>query len=269
MEVTARAIKKTIKYAARFGVRLSRKEIEERLLGAKAIKREKVSLELMKEKWQKKVRINEGGSRWKEEKMAVARKVAQKIGREVDEVILIGVTGSVAAGYPKKEDDIDLMIICKRDSMWYCRYRVRRLLALEKIPFRKYGRAEKGNEICINLWLDEIGMEIPEERRNIQTAVDLVLMKPVWQKERTYERWLKANNWAKKFVASPLKNKRKRINTEARVAAGTQKIDKKLANWLLFVLQYIYMRPKMRGELVGFHQAFFTKERKVNSIIRI
>lgn len=32
---------------------------------------------------------------------------------------------------------------------------------------------------------------------------------------------------------------------------------KKLINYVLFVVQYLYMRPKMRGEMVNLRQAFF------------
>jgi len=53
------------------------------------------------------------------------------------------------------------------------------------------------------MWLDESVLELPRNRQNLRNAVDMILMKKVYDKNNTYLKFLKANKWAKKYVATP------------------------------------------------------------------
>jgi len=80
---------------------------------------------------------------------------------------------------------------------------VRLFVLINHIPHRKYGKPERKDEFCFNMWLDEVALELPKNRQNLRNAVDMILMKKVFDKNDTYLKFLKANKWAKKFVATP------------------------------------------------------------------
>lgn len=183
-------IKKTILYAKKYGCDLTWEEVKERLIGKEVYKRLEVRDQFKKE--------NE--NKYWEEKMEIAEDFCDKYLSKIDDILMVGVTGSVASKYPKENDDIDLMIITKKDSLWLTRFRVFIIFWRYKIPHRT-----NKNDICINLWLED--MKIPSIKQNLKNAVDLVLMRPILDKEDTYKKFLIKNNWVKKYVAIPYDKK--------------------------------------------------------------
>lgn len=183
--------------------------------------------------------------------------MADKIGKIFDEIIFIGVTGSVAAGHPENNSDIDLMIICKKNSLWRCRLKLRWYIWKNDIPHRKYGQKEKKDDFCFNLWLDESELEIPKGKQNLKNAVDLILMMPLLNKEQTYERFVMKNKWAKKYVRNGYE-----IISKG-TANNTGKADKRYSavssifNYLAYYPQLIWIRSKSRNPWISCHKAFF------------
>ncbi|MCX6726665.1 MAG: hypothetical protein NTY75_02495 [Candidatus Shapirobacteria bacterium] len=233
------AIKATIDYASKYGCDLTWEEIKERLISKKIY-----NLKILNYKFKK-----ENNNKFWKEKMKLAKEFTDKYLAKIDDILMVGVTGSLASKYPQKNDDIDLMIITRKDSLWLTRFKVFLIFWKFKIPHRT-----NNNDICINLWLEE--MRIPLIKQNLRNAVDLVLMRPILNKQDTYKKFLLKNKWAKKYVASPYLKK----NADFEL----QTLDKNKQNWVkwvinrcLYSIQYLYMRPKMKGELVNLRQAFF------------
>ena len=179
----------TVNYAKSFGCILNKQQVLERLIG-KTIYRNPSPPSAVSP-------FDKG------DKIKKAKKIAEILGKRFKNILFVGVTGSVAAGFPKENDDIDLFIITKKDTLWVSRFWVRLFVIMNKIPHRKYGKAEHKDEFCFNMWLDELALEIPKNRQLLRNAVDMVLMKKVYDKNDTYLKFLKANKWAKKFVATP------------------------------------------------------------------
>jgi len=177
---------KTIEYAKSYGCILDKRQIYERLIG-KTI-----------------YNLNPSPARSRGNlPLKKGEQLAEMLGKRFKNILFIGVTGSVAAGFPKKNDDIDLFIITKKDTLWTTRFWVRIFVYSKKIPHRKFGRTEQKDEFCFNMWLDESALDLPKNRQNLRNAVDMVLMKKVYDKNSTYLKFLKANKWAKNFVATP------------------------------------------------------------------
>jgi predicted nucleotidyltransferase len=177
---------KTIEYAKSYGCMLSKQQMIERLIGSTNYK-----LQIPRNK------------QAPNHKLQIAQKLAVKLSIKFPNILFIGVTGSVAAEFPKKNDDIDLFIIAKKDTLWITRFWVRIFVYLNKVPHRKFGRKEQKDEFCFNMWLDESALELPNNRQNLRNAVDMILMKKVYDKNNTYLKFIKINKWAKKFVATP------------------------------------------------------------------
>ncbi|HOR01939.1 MAG TPA: nucleotidyltransferase domain-containing protein [Candidatus Woesebacteria bacterium] len=245
------AVKKTIDYAAGFGSHINRKEIGQRLLSAEKFSKKEIDQVLKKIGW-----VNKK-NKWYQDKVEVAKKMAQKIEDEFGEIYFLGISGSVASGHPKKEDDIDMLIITKNNKLWKNRFKLRWWMKKNRLPYRDRLGKRKENCFCFNLWLDESGLKMPLKKQNLRNAIDLILLKPLINKYYVYERFLKENGWVRKYSAPGYdrlikKNKLNKIKIK-KSKGGV------LGNIIYFWPQYWYMKPKITNEKVGLHQAFFHK----------
>ena len=114
---------------------------------------------------------------------------------------------------------------------------------------------EKSDELCFNLWLDNSGLELPKNKQSLQSAMDLILVKPLLNREMTYEKLVETNDWAKKWVATGYS--KLKVYKVYKVHKDGVDYLMSLLNLISFWGQYIYMKPKMRGEVVSLRQAFF------------
>jgi hypothetical protein len=190
------AIKRTINYAKYFESHININEIKNRLISKKVYPERLIENEVSKLNLKNKKNI------WKKIKIVRAKKLAKLIKKDFKDIIFVGVSGSVAAAHPKKNDDIDLLVITKNNTLWKNRFLLRWWIFRNKIPHRKFNQSQLRDQFCFNLWLDENYLEIPKGRQNLKNAVDLILLKPLVNKNYAYERLVLANDWAAKFVAT-------------------------------------------------------------------
>jgi len=243
------ALKETFDYAKRFKSYLNKDEIEKRLISNKVFPKKAIEKEIEK--------IKDKKDRYFESKFTKGEEIAKEIEKYFKDILFLGISGSVASGHPKKNDDIDFLIITRQNKLWRTRLFLRLWIFMEKIPHRKYGKEEKRDEFCFNLWLEESNLLISKNRRTLESAVDLVLLKPLINKNQTYEKFILANDWARKWVATPYENKTKDLRFMIQDLRIGQNIFDKIMNYLYFWPQYWYMKRKIIREEVGLHEAFF------------
>jgi len=245
------AVKKTINYAAGFKSHINKKEVNQRLISAKKFSKKDIDMVLKKMGWRDKK------NKWYQGKVKMIKELAKKIEAEFREIYFLGITGSVASGHPKKNDDIDVMIMTKNNKLWKNRLKLRWWMKQNQLPYRDRLGKRKENCFCFNLWLDESGLKIPVKKQNLRNAVDLILMKPIINKNKSYEKFLKENKWARKYLASGYDQLEKKYNFKKVKMKRFKGGD--MGNKFYFWPQYWYMKPKMTNENVGLHQAFFHK----------
>ena len=120
-------------------------------------------------------------------------------------VQFVGVTGSVAMLCAKKNDDVDLCVVTRKNTLWTTRF----LLVILAKWMGLYGKT-----ICLNLFFDEGDLLIPEKKQNIYIAHEILQMKPIIDKNDTYNRFLYANRWTCSFFPNvQLRASRKIQNT--------------------------------------------------------
>jgi hypothetical protein len=245
-------IKKSIKYARKFRGGLTRRQLFQRLITPKPcsfgnfVKALPVSLRLP--------RCNNG--KYRKEKLEKAKRLALEAAEAITEISFIGVSGSVAAGYPKRNDDIDWLLITENNNMWKCRFKLWRWFKKKRLKHRSYGSQELADAICPNMWLEENYLTIPGEKQNLKSAMDLIMLKPVIDKGNFYRQLLLKNSWAKKYVANGYMEKirRNKRKISERRPVGVSNI---VVNWAMFLVQRWYMATKISKEKVSYHQAFF------------
>lgn len=243
------SVKRTIKYSRKYGGQLTEKQLYERLIGNKIYLREEMS--------NVKFPISNKKNIYLEEKIEKAMKLTKLIEKKFKDILFLGITGSVAAEYPKKNDDIDLIIITKVDRLWLIRLKLRLFIITNKIPHRKFGKKEKKDDFCFNLWLDEKSLKLKKKKQKLKNAVDLILVKPLINRNKTYEKLILANSWAKKWVATGYSEKISNFQVLISKNKPKEKKLDKIVNWVVFWPQFLYMKRRIKNEKVGLHEAFF------------
>jgi len=196
------------------------------------------------------------------EKYQKVKKAAQAIA-QIPQVSFIGLTGNLALGIAQVKDDLDLMIITKPNSLWLTRFKVYCLLKTkgkkEGLSVRKPKSKESSDQLCLNLFLDSTDLALKKSKQNLFAAYQIALIKPLINKNQTFENFLSANYWVLKYLPHaflPQKItllKKKRINP---------------FNHLCFFLQKTYMKGKQSQETVSLTQAFFHPHNKASKIIK-
>lgn len=244
------AIKKTKKYAANYGQILNSKQLYLRL----------ISPEIFEYKEVKKYGKSSNENKEWIKKYLRAKKLIEIHLSKMETILMVGITGSVAAEKSLKNEDIDLLIVTRANELWWTRLYLRFYVWFFRIPHRKYNEAEKKNEFCFNMWLDENNMGIPKEKRGLKNALDLVMMKVVYDKENCYQRFLKKNDWAAEYVATGYKERIKKIKNQRKPSVKT---GRKWLNTILFWIQFEYMKRNRTPKFVEKGRAFFHDEKKV------
>lgn len=175
----------------------------------------------------------------------------------------VWVTGALAAGTAKDDDDLDFLFLTDPDRMWLSRAWVVGIgLLLGKYRSRWRPRRSHKNMWCCNIWLEPGALALPPERRTLYEARELIQAIPVYV--RPGERaslLLEKNRWAEKFVANGFALSRERGQ---RVVSPTgalpvwilSPIDH-LLNLLLQTIQRAIMARRMTREVVESGSAFF------------
>jgi len=247
-------IKKTIEYGEKYGCKLKKEQLFKRLISNKIYKKEEIEKII-----EKKTNFNLNlvkNNYFSKEKIKKAKVLANKISKNFKSILFLGITGSVAADYPKKNDDIDIIIITKINKLWITRLKLRLFIKINNIPHRKFNKKEKKDDFCFNLWLDEKSLEIEKEKQNLKNAMDLILIKPLINKEKTYEKFINANSWVKKWVATGYFELNKKFSF-IKCKKNKNNYLNIVINWLVFWPQFWYMKRRIKKEKIGLHKAFF------------
>lgn len=138
------------------------------------------------------------------EKMKFAR-TAARIFSFIPTVLGVFVTGGLAVGNVKQDDDIDFMIVTKQNWLWTTRFV---LVVMSKVlgkythkrMRREDATAADANTWCLNMWLDETALVMPPKHQNLYTAHEVIQAFPLVNKERIAERFLWANKWVRKVM---------------------------------------------------------------------
>ncbi|HOV29661.1 MAG TPA: hypothetical protein PLD77_01125 [Candidatus Dojkabacteria bacterium] len=168
-----------------------------------------------------------------------------------DKVKFIGISGSVGAGFAKKEDDIDLFIVVEDDFMWI--YRL--FLELSNLFGGRIRLKKDKNDVkdkfCVNLIAEERGIVFDNDIFNFH---ELMFLKPVYN-EKYMRHILFANEWV--FDDWGVRSYPKSVEY-----VRTTNPVKKVLNEICFLMQLSFM-------YISNHSPDYARLKKNNSIGRI
>lgn len=117
---------------------------------------------------------------------------------------LLGVSGSLSMMNMTEKGDIDIFVITTSKTVWTTRF----ILLMYKY-FLKFKNPDIGNKLCFNLIFSEDGLEIAKNKQNEYIGHEILQLKPIVNKNRVYDRFLKKNSWISKFFPNVLINVKK------------------------------------------------------------
>lgn len=173
------------------------------------------------------------------------------------------VTGSVAAGNVRENDDIDLLVLTAPNRLWLTRL----LVVIWSVAAGKYrprlisgGPAVK-NKWCWNLWLEPSSLGV-YGHPSVYVARELMQAKMIFRRQSVSSTiLLDSATWTSKFLASAWKNRRKPVSqvflSPTHSDAFLFDIIFSLVNSAAFFLQRWYMRPHQTWEKVTKKSAWF------------
>lgn len=132
------------------------------------------------------------------EKFQKARSLLHALSH-IPTVQLIAVSGALAMHNAKEDDDIDIFIITKEQTLW-----ITRLLSLFILAIfgrrRTRGKTHAKDAVCLNMLLDETALSLPQQRHDLYTAHEVMQVKVVFDRNASYQMLLRANQWIRRFL---------------------------------------------------------------------
>jgi len=163
------------------------------------------------------------GNKHAAELMITARRVCSLLAK-FPYVRGIGISGSLSKNFADAEADIDLFIITAKNRLWVARTFMH---AFKKLTFL----FNKQHYFCMNYYIDEQNLEIPE--KNIYTATEVVTLIPL-QGDVQFVDFFAANAWSRLFLPNNvMRVSRAKPEPKNWLKTGVEKmLNNKFGNWL-------------------------------------
>jgi hypothetical protein len=219
MDNRERSILKTLLYANIFNYPLKKEEVWKFLISENKISKENLFKNLkninkyidykngylfLKRK-KELVKIREENEKQSKVKILKAKKISNIISL-VPFVKFIGISGALSMNNSDIDDDIDLFIISEKNLAWTTRGTLVILLILLGV-YRNRSTKNYKDKICLNMVIDEENLKFNKNLQNLYTAHEIVQIVPLFDRENTFNKFIKNNLWFKTFLPNILINR--------------------------------------------------------------
>jgi hypothetical protein len=195
--------------------------------------------------------------RYSKKKLKIAEQWV-KYFRLIPTVKMVAVTGSLAMKNARSGADIDFMIITKSGSLWSTRILTLLFLLIIGAPLRLANKKKENNLLCLNLWMDESDLAFKDKDQNAYLAHEIVQIIPLINRNKTYERFIFKNSWARSYwpnalVGFPDKVKNCPNNPLVNPLSFILLFLEPLSRWV----QFHHIKPRRTREIVTPTRAMF------------
>ena len=154
-----------------------------------------------------------------------------------------------------REDDIDLFFIVADGTMWVSRMLA--ILLMDIFRIRRHPHDQRvANKVCLNMFMTESAMKLAKPDRDCFTAHEVLQMQPLFVRGNVYQRFLKVNQWVKKYLPNAWRERNAKWSTRL-PARQVQNAKFKNTNYLFIILEPIakiiqlwYMRKHRTNEVI-------------------
>ncbi|OGK62764.1 hypothetical protein A2334_00930 [Candidatus Roizmanbacteria bacterium RIFOXYB2_FULL_38_10] len=179
-------------------------------------------------------------------------------------VKFVGITGSASMGNCKISDDVDMCIITKKNCLFLARFCTILLAHLLRLRGKK-------DSICLNLFFDESDLLIPPHKQTSYIAHEVLQMKPIINKNQTFERFLRINRWIHSIYPNSLSHVSIRLPSlkqKQRIVLTLTRLLLLPLEQILKIIQLAIIRRNKTGLIVSSTQLWLFKrdfEKKIAS----
>lgn len=169
---------------------------------------------------------------------------------------MVGITGALAMENASEEADIDLMVVTRKGTLWTTRLMTYLALKIMNYGLRKPGDKNQKDKLCLNIWLDE--GDLVFRKRNIYTAHEIAQIRPLINRDHTYEKFIVKNRWIKDYWPNAVRVQRTKYEVRSNNSLSTlYSVLTTLVESIAFKLQYAYMKSKITRETITPTRALF------------
>jgi len=163
------------------------------------------------------------------------------------QIKFVGFSGTLAMNNAKLSDDIDLFVITGEKRLWTGRF-ISLVLAMVFKLKRKRKVKKAKDKVCLNLFFDEKNLKVPNLKKSKYVAREVLQLRPIINKSRTYEKFLKANQWVYKFFPNGKKNKKlkaKPSDSEGKSEKPELKTQKNNQNFITDWMEVVFKKIQL------------------------
>jgi hypothetical protein len=131
-------------------------------------------------------------------KLLAAKRIS-KLLQTIPTIFCIGISGSLASLNADTDADIDFFLIVAPGTVWSTRLVVLGLLALTGKRRKKNDRITH-DKCCVNMIVSADALHLPSDRHDVYTAHEIAQLLPLFEKRKTYQRFLFENAWITRFL---------------------------------------------------------------------
>jgi len=209
---------------------------------------------------QKLVSLRRQKETWNQSKLVLAHCTANFLSL-IPSVKMVGLTGALAMNNAAQHDDIDFLIITTPNRLWLTRFFVTLVLQFSGTR-RQPEDVNINNKICPNIYLSDNHLAISKNEQDLFSAHEVCQLKPLFDRDHTYQKFLHANKWAltylpNGFTQTQSSNPTSSLTLKFIIDLLFQILNLKFIEVLLRKLQLSYMRKKRTIERVSSSRAFF------------
>ena len=180
------------------------------------------------------------------EKVAKVLKIISKI----SVIKFIGITGSNTFDEAGSEDDVDIFVVVKHDTLYVSRLLILLITIIFGV-FKMSNSKHSKDRICTNVILEEGSLDVPYPKRNLFSAREMAQIKTFYDNGGVLEKIKNVNSsWCKNLLPNfqYFPNKKNDITLEHEMSSWTMIA---LLNGILGFLQLWYMKSKVTNELLS------------------
>lgn len=191
-------------------------------------------------------------------KLEIAKESARILSL-IPTIKMVAVTGALSMENASSESDIDLMIITKKGTLWTTRLTTYLILRITNYALRRPDDKDQRDKLCLNIWLDESNLIWHSKKRNVYTAHEIAQIRPIINRDRTYEKLISKNRWIKDYWPNAVRatKEQKKTGTKEFFGSSVFNFFISLVEKIAFKFQYAYMKRKITRETVTPTRALF------------
>lgn len=139
------------------------------------------------------------------------QKYIQKLSK-IPGIEMIAIVNSLSMYATHKDSDIDLFIITKPGMIWFVRF-LSTLILWKKGVWRK--NDDIAGNFCLSFFITTDALDLSKIaiENDIYLYYWIYYLKPIFDKNNTYERFLEANNWVQIDEKPKIENQKYKIST--------------------------------------------------------